>query len=332
MVPGAPEQAGWNRTEPRRAIPLPLLERMIHTAIPHARILEIQPLLDGLRNANFKLQLDSTPASLVLRIYEHDASLCLKEIDLLHLVSGSVPVPEMIHAEPFGLENLPPFALMTFIEGVTFRDLQRSGTAEAIAQAAFSAGETLAAIGRKTFPKAGWIAPGPAVTAPLLERGDSIPRFVDLCLESANLQRHLPSDLRDRTHDVLWSHATPLSKAGEKTQLVHGDFNRRNLLVRSVAGQWTVAAVLDWEFAVSGSPLGDLGNFLRYESSSHCKAEPHFSAGYLHAGGTLAPEWRRLAKLVDLTAVCESLTHDWLPDTAAAQLAAIVRDTVLPLS
>src|SRR6185437_6695629 len=42
-------------------------------------------------------------------------------------------------------------------------------------------------------------------------------------------------------------------------------------------GTWTVAAVLDWEFAVSGSPLLDIGHFLRYECASRPLAEPHFS-------------------------------------------------------
>jgi hypothetical protein len=58
---------------------------------------------------------------------------------------------------------------MQYVEGITFHDLAHSGDHEAIAEAAFFAGETLAAIGRFTFPKSGWLAPGPAVTTPLLE-------------------------------------------------------------------------------------------------------------------------------------------------------------------
>jgi len=37
-----------------------------------------------------------------------------------------------------------------------------------------------------------------------------------------------------------------------------------------------VVAVLDWEFAVSGSSLADLGNFLRYERASQSLAERIF--------------------------------------------------------
>jgi hypothetical protein len=79
------------------------LERIVHTAFPRCRVEDVQPLADGLRDANFKLQLASTPELIVLRIYEHDTSLCQKEVDLIRLVGRSVPVPAVIHAEPHGV-------------------------------------------------------------------------------------------------------------------------------------------------------------------------------------------------------------------------------------
>jgi aminoglycoside phosphotransferase (APT) family kinase protein len=89
-----------------------------------------------------------------------------------------------------------------------------------------------------------------------------------------------------------------------------------------------VAAVLDWEFAVSASPLVDLGHFLRYERASRPLVEPHFTNGYAQAGGTLPQDWRHLARLADLTALCESLTHDDLTGPVVAELLELVRATV----
>src|SRR5208337_3394275 len=106
VIPGAPEQARWMRAEPRRSLPAPVLERIAHTAFPGCRVLSSEALGDGKRNANFKLQLD--PA----------------------------PVPEVIYAEPRGCDDLPPFTFTRWIEGITFKELKRSGDADAIAQAA----------------------------------------------------------------------------------------------------------------------------------------------------------------------------------------------------
>jgi aminoglycoside phosphotransferase (APT) family kinase protein len=332
VIHGAPDETRWIRPEPRRNLPVPVLERMVQTAFPHRRIVQAQPLTDGFRNANFRLQLDPSPGEIVLRIYEHDASLCRKEIDLMRLIGSSVPVPEVIHAEPAGLDNFPPFILMRYVEGISFRDLARSGDSTAIAEAAFAVGETLAGIGRFTFSKGGWLAPGTEVITPLLAGADSGPRFVDLCLSCKNLQARMALEWRDRLHTLMWSWAERLGELDSQAVLVHGDFGKRNLRVRRVTGnngeRWSVAAVLDWEFAISGSPLADIGHFLRYERTARPRIEPHFSQGYLQAGGTLPHDWRRLSRLVDMIALCESLTHDQLPDTVIAELVELIRAAV----
>jgi hypothetical protein len=42
----------------------------------------------------------------------------------------------------------------------------------------------------------------------------------------------------------------------------------------------------------------------------------------------LPDEWRRLAKVLDLTALCESLTHYELPDDLVVELVELVEATV----
>jgi hypothetical protein len=135
----------------------------------------VRPFADGLRNANFLVRLDSTPV--VLRVY------CA----ILRCVwSGDRYPAGGDSCRTAGLRRLPAVCL------------------EAIAQAARSAGEALAAIGRIGFARAGWLAPGAVVTEPLLEGANPMPRFVDRCLSSPNLQRRTTGDWRE--------------------PLVHGDF------------------------------------------------------------------------------------------------------------
>ncbi|HEV2689944.1 MAG TPA: phosphotransferase [Bryobacteraceae bacterium] len=321
-------EARWIQPIAGRTIAAQAVERMVHTALPRSRVLEIEQFPEGLRNSNFKIGLDSPPHRIVLRVYQHDVSLCQKELDLTGLVGGVVAVPEVIHAQPGGLDELPPFLLRRYVEGITFMELRRGSDTEAIAQAAHSAGETLAAIGRFTFPKPGWLGPGPTSGTPLLEGSDPIPRFMDLCMESPNLHQRVPPDLRDRTHELAWSHAPQLAALAAESTLVHGDYNKRNVLVREEAGRWSVAAVLDWEFAVAGAALADVANFVRYERAERPRAEPHFSTGYLEAGGKLPTNWRYLAKVLDLTALCESLTREDLPDSVTIELVELLRATI----
>ena len=177
---------------------------MVRCAFPRGRVVRVQPLAGGLRNGNFKLTLDSTTEPIVLRVYEHDASLCRKEADLIRLVGGSVPVPDVILAEPAG-EDHRPFMLQRYVEGPTFRALAGNAKSEEVAEAARSVGETLAAIGAVTFANPGWLAPGPTVTDPLLPGSDPMPRFVDQCLASPKVRRRVPAEFarQDAGRDVV---------------------------------------------------------------------------------------------------------------------------------
>lgn len=305
-----------------------MLQEIINIALPGCCAVDAQPFADGLRNANFRVQIDSTPKFVVLRVYEHDASLCQKELDLLNLVGNSIPVAEVIHAEPSGMNHVPPFLVLSYVEGISFRELKRNGDTDSIAQAAVDLGRTLALIGRAKFPKSGWLDRGPSVTAALLEGPDPVPRFVDVCLDHDNLQQRMTATLRDRVSRSVWSFAPHLVSLGENACLVHGDFGNRNILVRKVDKKWTVSAVLDWELAISGCPLIDVGHFLRYEMLSNPRVEPHFSRGFMEAGGGLPADWRRVARILDLMALCQSLTHDAVPSTIVAELVELVAATV----
>lgn len=123
MISGGPSEARWIRAGPRRILRASDLARIVGPVFPRHRALRVEPLADGLRNANFKLHFDGAPGMVVLRIYEHDPSLCQKESDLMQLVRGVVPVPEVMHAEARGVEDLPPFSLMSYVEGVSFHEL-----------------------------------------------------------------------------------------------------------------------------------------------------------------------------------------------------------------
>jgi len=302
--------------------------RLLEQVFSGKRVVGVEPLSGGLINANFKVQLEGLSDSFVLRFYVRYPGACQKEIDIYRLISATVPVPEVIAARPEGSEVTGPFAVLRYVEGIPFRQLRRTRKAPAIASAAFEIGRTLAAIGKYQFEQPGWFGPGLKIGGRFIEGADSVARFVDLCLASDNLQRRVTSELVKRLHDFAWQWSPGLAWIEEECRLVHSDFGSRNLLVREVDGQWRVAAVIDWEFAFSGAPLFDVGNFLRYERSQQPLVEPHFSRGFSEGGGKLRDDWRQLARVIDLGALCEQLTRDELPPDVERELMELVRATV----
>jgi len=74
----------------------------------------------------------------------------------------------------------------------------------------------------------------------------------------------------------------------------HADFGGSNILVRIDDPSARIAAVIDWEFAFSGSPMMDLGNVLRPPLGELPGFEDSVASGYRSAGGVLPDDWRRL--------------------------------------
>jgi hypothetical protein len=72
----------------------------------------------------------------------------------------------------------------------------------------------------------------------------------------------------------------------------------------------------------------DVGHFLCYERGSRARVEPHFSDGFLRGGGALPEDWRRLARIVDAASLCESLTHENLPESVVPELVELARAAV----
>ena len=220
-----------------------------------------------------------------------------------------------------------------YVNALTFQELKRTKDLKAIQQASHSVGATLAAIGAFKFEKPGrlevqenatCLAVGPKFT----EGPDQFARLMDTFLASANCERRAGPKLIQRLHDYAWSWSSRIPDLEEVPCLVHNDFGNRNILVRQENGKCVVAAVLDWEFAFSGSPLLDVGHFLRYERRSAPLREPHFSQGFVEHGGQLPDNWREIARVIDLSGLIECLTHDELPIEVEIELLELVNATL----
>ena len=309
-----------------------LIRECISIAFPNLKIATAQVLSGGLLNTNIKIEFSTDTQPVVLRLHRGDAAVCLKEIAVQRLVRSTVPVPEVIYAEPNGIDGCGPFSILEFVKGQSFQSLKRTGDIDATHQAAASVGQTLASIGKYQFPKSGRLQVASEnelrVGDKYIEGPDPIPRLLDKFLESPCLRRRLDRALQQKLHDLIWSWSAQLGTLDNQRHLVHCDFGNRNILVDCVNGRWQVVAVLDWEFALSGSPLLDVGHFLRYERRDTPLREPHFSRAFVESGGLLPDNWRRISQVVDLTGLVECMTHEQLPDELAIEILELINSSV----
>lgn len=288
---------------------------------PRRRVAGAVRLDGGISNSSFRIDLEGSEEPVVLRIYERDPGACRKELELLRALGGTVPVPEVLHAEPEGLDGHGPFVFLRWVEGITFRQLKATADRRAIQEASYAVGAALGAVGSHDLAGLDSVGGGPHPS----------PESIEDSLASPRLVARTGSELADRARRLVAEWAPRLRSVAGERRLVHGDFRKQNVLVRLDGGAWRVAAILDWECAFAGSPLLDVGVFLRYERPERPTAEPAFSRGFLDGGGWLPEDWRERVRVVDLASLCRCLAEPELPPEIEREVAGLVAETVARL-
>ena len=285
----------------------PAISRWVEAvALPNRRIIAAQPLTGGYSNENIKIIVDGGE-SFVLRRYRR-LNACAVETGLAWRVGSIVPVPTIVAADPDGRSAGEPVLLSTFMPGRPMSEvLPKLSLTEAV-ELGRSTGAVLAAIGTVTFAAPGFFSgsdlePGP----PGMDPTTGLPEFVERCLKEGNADGHLTAKEQARLMRFAERAAPSLAGLRGARQLVHADFNPKNMLAERHGGRWWVTAVLDWEYAFSSSPLFDVGNLLRHDRTAGFV--DGFLSGFTEYGGSLPPGWRQLSQALDLYSLADLLTR-----------------------
>ena len=299
----------------RRAEPINLtaqeIAHLVQTVFPGAEIESWAPCLLGGANSLFRFTLAGEATRYVVRVCSRDPETCAKEVAVQQRVKGRVPVADIVHAGFMpGAAGLP-YAISTWIEGVTLADALTSTrwTQGALGEVI---GRTLAAIGSHSFPAPGKLDANLHVTPWHVALG--LPEStagLALSVASKYLQNlagtHLNLLQRERVLEMLRDYESAHSSAAtQPAHLVHADFNPGNIIIAPAAdGTAAVAGVIDWEWAHAGTPLLDIAVLLRPRGLITTDFESAFATAFTDAGGTLPTHWRRYAATLDLLNLLE---------------------------
>lgn len=268
------------------------------------------PLPGGFANALFRAQL-TDGSSVVVRLHTRDPERAGIEDAVLRRVAGIVPVPEVLWSDPAGEVAGVPASIHSWVDGILLDRVLEDGAPADLRAAGIAVGRTLAAIGSVTFDTHGFFA------SPALDPKS----WPDLGPDG--LREHVRARLDagtvlDRTTARAWwclvdAAADALTDVKAARQLVHADYNAKNLMMWWRGPRWAVAAVLDWEFAFAGSPLIDVGNALRFEEELPPEFRDAFVAAYAESGGELPDDWRLISKALDAFSLVEFLSPTAVP-------------------
>lgn len=308
----------WPRATPSHTLSLDEATMLARPLPGRPKVAAVTELPGGLANTNLRFDFAGTHVPIVARLYQRDPAQAAKERALHALARARhIPVPRMW----FGADDNPvtgaPYALLQWVDGPRLDLAARGATSADLARIGAAVGRALASIHHVTFEKVGFLNGALEVSTPIDPGLRGLHAYLRSCLVDGRGGERLGPKLTRALMTFVEAEGALLDTWTGPPALAHGDFGGSNILVRCAGADdaWCVAAVLDWEFAFSGSPFFDLGNLLRPPLGERPGFADAVASAYRAAGGRLPERWREMAALVDLTAWAEFLTR---PDVPAA--------------
>ena len=216
------------------------------------------------------------------------------KVAALHrLLAQKLPVPRLVFAAPDNPITGHAYMLCDWSDGKRLEVVAHEQTTAVLARLGRDIGTVLAGIHSVTFAEGGFLD-GQLNVVPFPPGiGGRLPELLETLLGPRGKER-----LGPELTQALMAFAEREPNLGASwpgpPSLTHGDFGGSNILVCIDELGARVEAVIDWEFAFSGSPVMDLGNLLRPPLGELPGFEDAVAGGYRAAGGVLPEDWRRL--------------------------------------
>ena len=307
---------GWKRYTPELAPTADDVQAMVRAGLPAARVAGFASAAGGIANTNIRVDLEGG-GRVLLRLYQRDATQAAKEMAVARRIGAAVPVARFLH---IGAHGDYRFALVEWIDGERLELTLPAMDEAARRKAGRAVGAALGAVHRFEFAEAGFLDAELNVATPLGGGSDFLLAFMRASLIDGQAHDLLGHDLARAAMDFATAHRH-LEWPG-RHRLIHADFNGSNILMRGGA----VAAVVDWEFAMSAKPDIDFGNLQRNHPDKAFLGG--VVSGYEAQGHTLPPDWRKLARLSDLVAWADILTRKGIDQSIVDSARSAIRETI----
>jgi hypothetical protein len=296
-------------------------ERFVRVAFPNAHLLEAEPLRTGRGRVSLRLTLRGAPSPLLLRVFTAEPTACAREVAVLRALPSLVPVATVCHAEP---DADPPWSLFAWLRDGPMNVALRIRALDELLMLASDIGAVLSAVHRIRFERSGLLRAD-------LSLGEPPPTWSDLM--SGQLRGGAGNRLGDevvaRLRAFVARHASEMDGLYEDAALCHGALIPAKVVVYASSGtddrtkdvgwvNWRgwypgslladdrprLAGIVDWASAFAGPPLFDVGTLLRYDAALPAGFCDSFAEGYARWDAPLPPDWRRLARRLDLVNLC----------------------------
>ncbi len=303
----------WPRQVPAVALDSAAVAQLVLPLFPGDTVRGFALVGGGLTNTNYKVRLARREAPLLLRLYQRGVAPAEKERAIDALIAPRVPV---LHFFGLGEANPitgHPYAVLDWIEGPDLQHALRDMDQDRLLAVGAKIGRALAAIHSFTFEIFGFFDADLTVKGPIDFDRQGMLAYLEQSLMRGPGGERLGRDLARSLIAYAATYGDSLAGWLKQPCLVHGDFNASNILIRPERDD-EIAAIIDWEYALSASPAMDFGNLLRPPFDGNAAFAAALARAYTEAGGYLPKDWRRIARLADIFSFADILSQPHIAD------------------
>lgn len=285
----------WERTLPFFYVDRETIYSLFDGILERKQIVDINIVDEGCRTSNYIISTIDNE-KYILKIFLENDQQYKKECRILDILKDKIPVQEICKFQKSTKINDKFYAIYKYLNGKTISKSLKTGdiiSKEIIRDAA----DILAEIHKFKFDNVGFFNEDLCVRYYLKPLNEWYDEFITEKVESRigeEAIKNIKLIIEDNIEDLLLMDKDP--------RLVHGDFQGTNILV----DRNRISGVIDWEFAMAGHPLADIGQFFRYEEYFDKKSILIFEDEYRKKSDYILPKnWYKLCKIRDLASLIQ---------------------------
>lgn len=296
----------WERTLPFIEIDNNKIIDLFAGILDRKDINKITRVTEGCRTTNYIVSSKINNIKYLLKIYYISEKNSRGEERLINLIKNDVPVQKIYKiSRDLNSDNIE-YVIYDYIEGKTISKYLRQSGKTISENIVKSAAHILARLHRYKFDKVGFFDENLKIEKEMMP----LTMWYEICISDIVRER-LGEDRIKGIFELVDKNRGVLGELDNNPRLVHGDFQGTNILI----DKDTISGVIDWEFAMAGHPIADIGQFFRYEKYFDENLVEVFKNEYNKVSEyKLSDDWYKISKIRDLINLIQLLdTTEYMP-------------------
>lgn len=293
----------WERTFPFLEIDKIIVGKLFEGILEEKNIINVIPINEGCRTTNYIVETNLSTQKYVLKIFFATEQNYKKEIKLLTKLkeNETIPVNKIYKISSDEIIQKKEYAIYDYIEGRTLGQAISEGY---VLEENFvrDVARHLAKIHSYRFNRAGFLDENLNIREELPPLISWYEKFM-----GDRAQKRLGKNIIGKINSIVKENENILNQLDKDIRLVHGDFQGTNILIKDNR----LSGILDWEFAMAGHPLADIGQFFRYEEYFNNDLLQVFEEEYnKNSDYKLEKNWYKISKVRDLVNLIQLINGD----------------------